>query len=351
MARKSSSSAPSTRVRSRRYRRAVAVAISLALFAAGCSAPPADAKLQKVTLMLNWTPNAHHAGIYFAQQNGLYEKAGIDLKIIEPGADVGADAAVAAGTVDFGISQAESLLPARAAGMDIQAIATLLPVNDSVLMGLKRSGFTDDPASLAGLTYGGYGGALETEIMSELTRCGGGDAKSIDFIDIGNVDYLAGLTQERFDVAWVFGGWDALRAKTERDDVVTLPLAEHEDCIPNWYTPVIVGNSEMMVKNPDLPRAFLNATSQGYESVEADPRAGAEALLAGAPELDEMLVREAVAYYAPLYRSEVDSEPGRFGQMESSVWERFTEFLVRAEMLDSSSPLKGAWSNDYLPAA
>lgn len=330
------------------------VVLAATLVLTGCSNAADDSTnqgtdsaddLRPVTLMLNWTPNAHHAGIYYAQQHGLYEDAGIELDIIEPGADIGADAAVAEGQVQFGISQAESLLPARAAGMDLEAIATLLPVNDSVFMGLEGSGLSEDPASLAGLTYGGYGGALETEIMSQLTQCGGGNPDDVEFIEIGNVDYLAGLEQDRFDVAWVFGGWDALRAQSERDDVVLLPLWEHEDCIPNWYTPVIVGNSAVMAENPALAADFLEATSRGYEAVTEDPEAGAESLLAGAPELDEGLVHSAVAYYAPLFTTQ-----GAFGVMEEPVWQRFGEFLVEAGMLDDDSALDGAWTNEYLSA-
>lgn len=331
-----------------------AAVLAGALVLTSCSSPPADSgapgsdstgDLRPVTLMLNWTPNAHHAGVYYAQQHGFYEEAGIKLEILEPGADVGSDAAVAEGQVEFGISQAESLLPARAAGMDLEAIATLLPVNDSVLMGLNGSGFSEDPASLAGLTYGGYGGALETEIMSQLVTCAGGNPDDVEFIEIGNIDYLAGLQQDRFDVTWVFGGWDALRAQSERDDVVLLPLSDHEECIPNWYTPVIVGNSTAMADDPDLTADFLAATSRGYEAVAQDPEAGAESLLAGAPELDEGLVQRAVAYYAPLFAAQ-----GSFGTMEDAVWQRFGAFLVKAGMLDDDSTLDGAWTNDYLPA-
>lgn len=322
-----------------------ATALAAALLLTGCGAADTDTDLQPATLMLNWTPNAHHAGIYYAQEHGLYEAAGIDLTIIEPGDGIGAEAAVAEGQVEFGISQAESVLPARAAGMDVAAIATLLPVNDSVLMGLQGSGLTFDAGSLAGLTYGGYGGALETEIMSELTSCGGGNPDDVEFIEIGNVDYLAGLEQDRFDVTWVFGGWDALRAQTERDDVVILSMAEYESCIPNWYTPIIVGSPKLMDQDPELAEAFLAATSSGYDAVVADPAAGAAALLAGAPELEQGLVESAVAYYAPRF-----TEQGKFGEMEEQVWQRFTDFLVQAEMLDDAKALDGAWTNDYLPA-
>ena len=324
-----------------------AVAIAATLLFTACSGGGGNTDggdATPVTLMLNWTPNAHHAGIYYAQEHGFYEEAGLDLTVMEPSAEVGSQAAVAQGKVEFGISQAESVLPGRAAGMNVEAIATLLPVNDSVLMGLKGSGLSNDPGSLAGLTYGGYGGALETEIMSQLTSCGGGDPASVEFIEIGNVDYLAGLAQDRFDVTWVFGGWDALRAQAERDDVVLLPMADHQDCIPNWYTPVIIGNADKMAEQPELAQAFLEATSRGYEAVANDPAAGAAAMIAAAPELDRTLVNNAVAYYAPRYTAQ-----GEFGTMEAEVWQRFTEFLVRAGMLESDEALSGAWTNEYLP--
>ncbi|MFV0433403.1 MAG: ABC transporter substrate-binding protein [Leucobacter sp.] len=323
------------------------------LLLAGCSsqgdtaakdgAEPSD-DLTKVTLMLNWTPNAHHAGIYYAQENGLYADEGIDLEIVEPGADLGAAAAVAEGTVEFGLAPAESLLPAREAGMDAIAIATLLPVNDSALMGVSESGLTDDPKSLEGKRYGGFGGALETEIISELVTCAGGDPEKVEFVDIGNVDYLAGLQQQRFDAAWVFEGWDALRAQSESDDVVTIPFADHLDCIPNWYTPTVITSEALAESDPDLVRGFLAATSAGYEAVAEDPAAGASALLAGAPELDEQLVTDSVAYYAPLYGTEEG-----FGQMDPKTWAEFTSFLVQAGMLENEAPVKGAWTNDYLP--
>ena len=53
--------------------------------AADEGAPTAEA-LTTVTLMLNWTPNNHHAGIYVAQANGWYREVGIDLQIVEPAA-------------------------------------------------------------------------------------------------------------------------------------------------------------------------------------------------------------------------------------------------------------------------
>ncbi len=158
----------------------VAMAGALVLAACGSGsdeettdATTADGPGQPVTVMLNWTPNAHHVGIYAALANGWYADAGLDVTVVEP-ADAGVEQAVATGAADIGLAQAESLLPARAAGVPVVSIATVLPVNDSALFSLAADGITE-PRDLEGTRYGGFGGALETEIISALMRCDGAD--------------------------------------------------------------------------------------------------------------------------------------------------------------------------------
>ncbi|MBT1035335.1 ABC transporter substrate-binding protein [Canibacter sp. lx-45] len=327
-----------------------AVVSAAALVLSGCSADQKAAEanqskpeLTPVTLMLNWTPNSHHAGIYYAKERGLYKDAGIDLKIIEPGADLGADHAVARGRVEFGISQAESLLPARAEGFDVTTIATILKDNDSGLLALKSSGIMADPKSLENKTYAGFGGALETEIISKLVECGGGDPSTVKFVDVGNVDALAAMEQKRFDTTWVFEGWSGVEAKLKGKDVATVNFSDHKNCIPNWYTPIIVTSDKLIKENSDLVKRFMEATSKGYDAVVKDPDAGSAALLKLAPELDEKLVYEAGRYYAPKFKQQ-----GKFGEMAAEDWTPFTEFLVKAGMLKDNKALEGAWTNDFI---
>lgn len=329
----------------------IAALVALALVGAACgddeeSSNGGDGEVREVTVMLNWTPNAHHAGLYLAEANGWFDEAGIELTIIEPALDVGVEAAVADGAADIGFAQAESILPARAAGVDIVAVATLLPVNDSVLMGLAADGI-DGPGSLAGLTYGGFGGALETELISALVECGGGDPADVTFVEVGNVDYLAGLEQDRFDVVWVFEGWDALRAgELAGADIATIAFEDNLDCIPNWYTPLALTSQALIDEDPGLVSDFLDVMSSGYDAVVADPAAGAEALTDAVPEADAELVSLAVDYYAPRF---ITGE--RFGEMDAETWNGFAEFLVRAGILEEVGDVDAAWTNDLLPGA
>lgn len=306
---------------------------------------PTEGGLTPVTLMLNWTPNSQHAGIYLAAANGWYEEAGLDLTIVEPAA-AGADQVVGTGGAEFGISQAESLLPARAAGIPIVSIATILPNNDSSFMALAESGIKR-PRDFEGKVYGGYGGALETELLRTLVACDGGDPAKIQMVEVGNIDYLAGMEQKRFDYVWVFEGWDALRAREiEGRDINTVTFVDWLDCIPNWYTPLFITSESMIADHPDTVRAFLAATARGYTAAIADSGAAADALLAAAPELDAALVRASAEYHAPKFVSEAP-----WGSQDLEVWRHFTDFLVTAGLLETATDPAAAFTNDFLPGS
>ncbi|MDA0269751.1 MAG: ABC transporter substrate-binding protein [Chloroflexi bacterium] len=312
--------------------------------AADEGAPTAEA-LTTVTLMLNWTPNNHHAGIYVAQANGWYREVGIDLQIVEPAAAT-ADQVVASGAADFGISQAESILPARAAGAEVVSIATLLPHNDSSMMALASSGITR-PRDFEGKTYGGWGGPLEQQLLNELVACDGGDPSAVTFVEVGNIDYLAGMEQGRFDVVWVFEGWDVLRAtEVEGKAMTSVAFIDYLDCIPDWYTPTIIANQRTLDERPELVRAFLAATARGYAVAIEDPEQAATLLLLQAPELDETLVRASATYHATRYAS----DGAGWGVQSVNVWTRFEAFLRESGLLEREVDPAAAFTNEFLPA-
>jgi len=324
-----------------RFSARFALAPVLALIAGTPAATAQD--LTPVTLMLNWTPNNHHAGIYVALANGWYKQAGIDLQVIEPAA-AGAEQVVGAGKADFGISQAESVIPARANGVPVVSIATILPHNDSSLMALASQGIAR-PRDLAGKTYGGYGGALERELIDHLVACDGGDPDTVNFVEVGNIDYLAGLERGRFDFVWVFEGWDALRARqVEGKAISTIRFVDHLDCIPDWYTPVFITSEATIRDRPDLVERFMAATSRGYRRAAANPDDAASAMLEAVPELDADLVRASARYHAPRYVA--DGKP--WGFQEAETWRRFEAFLRGAGLTDTPVDAEAAFTNRFL---
>ena len=67
--------------------------------------------------MLDYFPNADHAGIYAAQAAGYFKQAGLDVKIRQPADPAAPIKQVAAGRVDLAISYEPEVLRARDEGL------------------------------------------------------------------------------------------------------------------------------------------------------------------------------------------------------------------------------------------
>jgi ABC-type nitrate/sulfonate/bicarbonate transport system substrate-binding protein len=300
--------------------------------------------LKKVTLMLDWTPNTHHNGIYVAKEKGWYKEAGLDVQIVEP-ASGGVEQVVASGKADFGVSIQEAVIPARAEGVPIVSIGAIAQHNDSSLMALASDNIKR-PKDLEGKTYGGFGGALETALIKKLVSCDGGNPDKVKFVEVGNIDYLVGMEQNRFDFVWVFEGWDVIRARDiENKPITSLKFSDYLNCIPDWYTPLFITSEKMAKDHPDVVRKFMEATSRGYDFSIANPKEAADALLKNAPELDKALVEKSSAYKSTRF---VD-KGRRWGEQDLAIWEKFESFLRDSGLTTKQVDVKKAFSNDFLP--
>ena len=310
---------------------------------AGTGADGGASELRPVTLVLDWTPNTNHSGIYLARERGYFADEGLDVTIIEPGEN-GADAQLMAGNAEFAVSVAENVLPARAAGAPVVSIAAILASNTSSLLAPADRGI-ERPRDLENHTYGGFGGPLETALVSKLIECDGGDPSTITFAEVGNVDYRVGFDRGDYDFVWIFDGWDGIRLDQEGLATTTIPFAEHLDCIPDWYTPLLATTEQVIADKPDVVRSFLAATAHGYRDAIDDPGAAADALLKAAPELDADLVEASAEWLATRYAA----DPATWGRQDGDVWTRFAAFLDDAGMLDSRVDAADAFTDDYLP--
>src|SRR5690554_1611851 len=98
-------------------------ALAATMSLAACSGP-AEAEpqaLTPITVVLDWTPNTNHNVLYVAHENGWYEDAGQNVRVLDPGED-SVQQQDATGQADIAYSVAEGLLPARAAGADVVSV-------------------------------------------------------------------------------------------------------------------------------------------------------------------------------------------------------------------------------------
>lgn len=333
-------------------RRLATGAVALCLGAAlvtGCGGTGrtsgSDAKPRRIQVMLDWTPNTNHAGLYLAKAEGYYRDAGLDVSFIQPGATSDPNQAVGAGTVDFGVSAAEQLVPARAEGVPVVSIAAIIEHNTSSLVSLASTGIRR-PRDLSGHTYGAYGATFEKALIDTLVACDGGDPAKVRFTQVGDSDYRQGLTSGHFDTVWVFDAWDVIRLRDiDGLDLDRISFADHLDCIPDWYTPILVTSEQHITKDPAMVREFMAATAHGYRDAMAQPDKAAKALLAGADGLDADLVHRSMAYLSTRYTS----DPARWGRQDDAVWTRFVDFLERHDIVGDGFDVDAAFTNRFLP--
>ena len=334
--------------------RAVALAVVAPLTLAGCGPSlPNDPQFvvddedigghRQVTVVLDWTPNTNHSGLYLAQAEGWFAEEGLDVEIVEPGETSGLQL-VAAGQADFAYSVAEGLVPARAAGADVVSVATVIEHNTSSLISLSDDGITR-PRDLEGKRYGSYESGLEKALISKLVECDGGDPAQVEFTPLVSDDFRIGLTEDQFDAAWVFDAWDTIRlGEVDGLDVDTIAFRDHFDCIPDWYTPLVATSRSLLDDEPDVARGFLAALARGYDEAAADPDRAARVLLDAAPELDPELVTASARWLGPRYTS------GEWGTQDAEVWDGFVSFLEDEGLTEPGFDTDAAWTDEFLPA-
>jgi ABC-type nitrate/sulfonate/bicarbonate transport system substrate-binding protein len=324
-------------------KRVLLIAAAIALLFSACNSDSNSKHLTKLTLMLDWTPNTNHNGIYVAKEKGWYRDAGIDLQIVQPGQSQSIQS-LGAGKVNLAITAQEELLPARAEGAPVVSVAAIIQHNTSSFISLKSKGI-QSPADFQGHTYGGYGGQLEDALVKDLVKCDGGDPSKVKFTDIGEADYRVGLENNHYDIVWVFNGWDVIRLRDiDHLDINQINLIEQTKCVPDWYTPIIATNEKTIKNNSDSLKRFMAETKRGYQFSMAHPDEASAILLKAAPELDKNLVEQSSQYLSKRYAS----DPNRWGYQDAAIWVRFTKFLKDNDVLTKNIDSKHAFTNTFL---
>jgi NMT1/THI5 like. len=313
---------------------AVILLLALTLFMTGCG------RTQKVTLVLDWTPNTNHTGAYVALEKGYYDDEGLDVEIIQP-SDMGADAMVASGTAQFGYSYQESVTLARAEDVPLVSIASVIQHNTSGFGALREKNIKS-PADFEGKKYGGWGSPIEEATIKYLMEKAGADPAKVEILSVGTADFFQASSSGRIDFAWVFEGWDVVAAKIRGIEMDYIDLGKTEPVF-DYYTPVIVTSEDMIKNNEKLVEAFMRATIKGYEFAMENPEEAAEIFINAVPEVDPDLIRESQKFLAGKYQ---DDAP-YWGMQKKEVWQRYMDWLYENGFITRKIDVEKAFTNKY----
>jgi ABC-type nitrate/sulfonate/bicarbonate transport system substrate-binding protein len=300
-----------------------------------------DNSLEEVSIVLDWTPNTNHTGIYVAKEKGYFKNHGLDVKIIMPG-DAGADQLVAAGKSQFGVSYQESITQARIQGIPLVSLAAVIQHNTSGFASPKAKNIVS-PKDFAGKTYGGWGSPVEEAVISSIMKTEEADVKDVKIINMGDSDFFTAVNRD-IDFAWIFYGWTGVESELRNEPINMVYLTDYSDKL-DYYTPVISTNEEMIKNDPDTVKEFMAALTEGYQFAIENPTDSAEILLKAVPELDQELVKKSQEWLASKYQ---DDAP-RWGEQKLEVWKNYSTWMFENGLLEKELEAEKAFTNEFLP--
>jgi putative hydroxymethylpyrimidine transport system substrate-binding protein len=266
----------------RRFVALLAAVLALAGIA-GCGGDGAEPGVPRgAAVVLDFTPNAVHSGIYAARARGFYRDAGVDLTIHEPGESTDAPKLLAAGRTDFAILDIHDLGIARERGFDLVGVMPLVqrPLAAVIARG-DRS--IHSPRELEGKTVGVTGLPSDEAVVDSEVSADGGDPGKVDEVTIG-FNAVASLAAGKVDAATGF--WNAEGVALARSGVPIRIFKVDRYGAPPYPELILTTSRRTLDDDPELVDDVVAATRRGYAFAEAHPQQALGDLLSADPALE-----------------------------------------------------------------
>ena len=322
--------------------------------------PDGAAAPDRVTLLLNWFPEAEHGGYYAALVEGIYERHGLDVTILPGGPESPVAQRVARGDVTFGVSNADNVLFNRAQEAAVVALMAPLQTSPRCIMTHRAANIRsfDDLRDMTlamsnSLAFSFY---LRAKAPLEHVRI---------------VPYAGSVAPFLRDPKLAQQGYvfsEPYVARRQGGDPAVLMLA---DLGFNPYTSVLVANENTIRSKPDLARRMVAASVEGWRRYLVNPAPTNGRLHAANPQMDlDVLEHGARAIVplalgregaggefavdrpdvAPQERPPSETELAALGRMALDRWRTLVEQLVECGQLKPGEvdPTK-AFTTEFLP--
>jgi putative hydroxymethylpyrimidine transport system substrate-binding protein len=325
-----------------------ALVCAAALLFAGCGEKedvlePSGSK--RVEFMLDYFPNADHAGIYAAQAGGDFEQAGLDVEIRQPPDPAAPIKQVAAGRADLAISYEPEVMRARDQGLAVVSVAALVQKPLTSIISLPKAKISK-PADLKGKTVGTAGIDYQDAYLQAILTEAGVSPSSVKVRNVG-FGFSPALITGKIDAAlgafWNYEGQE-LKLRGKRPRIIRID----EVGVPTYNELVLVANESALERDADKIRAFIGAISRGTRELRGDPDTAIEGLLDANPDLDPELQRASVAVTLPLFFPP-DDKP--FGWQDPAQWDAFSAWMKDNQLLENPPDPAASFHNDLLPGA
>jgi ABC-type nitrate/sulfonate/bicarbonate transport system substrate-binding protein len=236
--------------------------------------------------MLDFTPNAVHAGIYSAVRRGYDKKEGVHLEVLQPSASTDSARLLLAGRINFAILDIHDLAIADAHGEGIVGVLALVarPLAAVIAQPHIRS-----PRELEGRTVGVTGVPSDEAVLDSVLAGAGADSQRVHRVNIG-FEAVPSMLANRVDAATAF--WDVEGAALSRARPGTQEFRVDDYGAPAYPELVVCVTRAELQHHEKLVTEVLGAISRGYRVTVSDPEASVNDMIDEVPGLQRSALEE-----------------------------------------------------------
>jgi putative hydroxymethylpyrimidine transport system substrate-binding protein len=306
-------------------RRAALVLLLLASLLAGCGGttggdrPNADA-----TLLLDFAPNAVHAGIYTATSRGYDEAEGVTLTIRKPGVATDALSLLEAGRADFAVLDIHDLALGREKGHDLVGVMAIV---QRPLAAVLARPDVRTPRDLEGRRAGVTGLPLDEAVLRSVVRGAGGDPARVRETTIG-FDAVRALLAGRVAGATAFWNVEGVALDRRRPGFKTFRVDDYG--APSYPELVLCVTRQTLAERASVVRAAIRALQRGYGEAQADPESAVQTMAQAVRGLDPDELAAQMDAVAPAWTAGA----AEVGQLRPAVLRRWAAWDLRFGILE-----------------
>jgi putative hydroxymethylpyrimidine transport system substrate-binding protein len=259
--------------------------------AAGCGGHDDTAR---VTLALDFTPNAVHAPIYAAVRKGYDRDHGIRLRIRPPGSAPDALKLLAGGRADVAVLDIHDLGLARERGRDFVGVGALV---QRPLAAIITRGDIRRPRDLEGRRVGVSGLPSDPAVLRAVMEDDGGDVKRVHLVTIG-FSAVPSLINGKVEGVPAF--WNAEGVVLRRRGVKTREFRVDDYGAPRYPEVVLFTTRRILERRRTEVKAVVDAVRDGVREALRHPEPAVRDI-ARAGDSDEGLVRAQLEAVSPAF--------------------------------------------------
>ncbi len=269
--------------------------------------------------MLDFTPNAIHAGIYSAIARTFDVGEGVKLHIVVPTASTDSIKLLETGRANFAILDIHDLAIARERGQDIVAIMAIV---ERPLASVIAAPKIRTPKQLEGKTVGVTGLPSDTAVLRSVVAGAGGDPKLVKTVTIG-FNAVASLLSGRVSAATAFWNDEGVTLQRRRPGFHIFRVDRYG--APSYPELVLCATRSSLTQDPSLARGVVRALVRGYGVALTDPEGSEADLESRVRGLDPKLVSAELDAVEPA----MEAPDGGFGELDTGALRAWARWEVR----------------------